>query len=175
MNTEIGRNPGNRIFHLRSNFSRLLISQQTGSFDIQRNVWLTTRANTSNDRRRRRRRRCAFSTDASRARRHRESLTSNLTPHWRTYAVGLSHVCTASVPLTNLLQAPPNPFRTLGNLTDSSLSSYPAARHVSPSVSQTRFNDTSQNFWCIEIIFSDSQSRGFNFALDKVRRKIFLD
>jgi hypothetical protein len=72
--------------------------------------------------------------------------TPNLTPHWRTYAADLSgHVCSASVPLTNLSRHPEPVSRTLSDPTGSSLSLYPAACHVQPSTSHTRFNNISRN------------------------------
>lgn len=124
MNAEIGRNPENRIFRLRSNFSRLLISQQTGSLDIQPNVryYGTGQYRTVILPRRRRRRRAVRVSFQRVTCTPSPRTTSNLTPHRRTYVAGLSgHVCTASVPLTNLSNHPEPLSQTLSDPADSSL------------------------------------------------------
>lgn len=147
MDAEIGRNPENQIFHLRSNFSPLLISQQTSSFDIQPSArYRRTRANTgtissspsTNSERKLRR---AEHDTAARARhdvarlvpvRHVHAVTAN---HFKS-DTALAHVrsrfkrvcllyqCSANEPI----QAPSPVSQTLREPADSSLSPYPAAR-----------------------------------------------
>lgn len=72
--------------------------------------------------------------------------TSNLTPPRRTYAVGLSgHVCTASVPLTNLSNHPEPVSRTLSDPADSSSSPCIQLPCSTPRASHIRFNVINRN------------------------------